>query len=168
MPRYAAHAPPGPPSTASADRVALALQGFSWLALLFGPWWLAFHRLWRALLGWIVATVALTVGGYALGAPPAAVYVGQALIALWLGLQGADLRSAALARSGRPLVDIVAAADEDAALAAFFARWLEDGAAEPAAAPPPPAPPAPSRAPGEASLRQPVLGLFPQPWGRPR
>lgn len=164
MPLYAAHAPPGPPSLAGADRVALVPQGFSWPAFVFGPWWLAAKRLWLALVGWLVATLALIVGFHALGAPVAALYLAQALIALWLGLEAARLRSAALARAGRPLADVVAAPDEDVALRAFFARWLEG---EDAPEPPPPAP-APPRAPGEASLRQPVVGLFPQPWGRER
>jgi hypothetical protein len=170
MPLYAAHAPPGPPSLAGADRVALVQQGFSWPAFVLGPWWLAAMRLWLALIGWIVVTLALIGGGYTLGAPVAALYLAQALVALWLGLEAARLRSAALARAGRPLADVVAAPDEGVALRAFFARWLEG---EDVAAPPPPAErpaesPAPPRAPGEASLRQPVVGLFPQPWGRER
>ena len=164
MPLYAAHAPNGAPSLPAADRVALVPQGFSWPAFFFGPWWLAAKRLWLALAGWLVATLVLIGGGYALGAPVAAIYLAQALVALWLGLEAARLRSAALARAGRPLADVVAAPDEDVALRAFFARWLEG---EDAPEPPPPAP-APPRAPGEASLRQPVVGLFPRPWGRER
>ena len=165
MPLYAAHAPPGLPTLAGSDRVTLVPQGFSWSAFVFGPWWLAARGLWRALLGWALASLALIGGAYALGASAGALVAIQGLIALFLGLEAANLRSAALGRSGRPLVDMVAAADDDTALKAFFARWLEDDAGAP---PAPAAPSGPARPLGDASLRQPVTGLFPRAWDRSR
>jgi len=167
MPIYAVHAPKGPPSLAAADRVTLVRQNFSWPALLLGPWWLAARALWRALIVWAVLAAALIVGAAALGVPPGAIAAALALIALYLGLEAANLRSAALARSGRPLVDMVAAADEDSALGAFFARWTAQG--EPVQPPPrEPSAAAPARPAGPTALRQPVLGLFPEPGGRAR
>lgn len=168
MPLYAAHAPQGAPTLAAADRVALVPQGFSWPAFFFGPWWLLAKGLWRALLGWFAVT-ALMGAAYALiGAPYPALAAAQLMIALYLGLEGARLRSNALARGGRPLADLVAASDDQVALKTFFERWSE---AEP---PPAPAPREPSpdaagpRPAGAGSLRQPVLGLFPEPGGRDR
>lgn len=169
MPLYAVHAPKGPPSLADADRVTLVRQGFSWAAFLFGPLWLLAKGLWRALIVWALAAVALSLCGYALRAPPGSISAAQFLVALYLGLEAATLRSAALARSGRPLVDMAAASDEDAALRAFFGRWL--ARSEPVApreAAPSQAPLAPPRPPVPAALRQPVTGLFPEPGGRSR
>jgi hypothetical protein len=168
MPLYAAHAPKGPASLAGADRVRLAPQGFSWPAFLFGPLWLIAKGLWRALLVWAAADVLLGVASATFGLGPTPLTLAQFAIGLFLGLEAGALRSAALERSGLPLADIVAAPDEDLALRAFFARWLAQPAPQPAA-PTPPAPPStPIRTTGAASLRQPVIGLFPDSGGRER
>ncbi|QLP97128.1 MAG: DUF2628 domain-containing protein [Rhodoblastus sp.] len=125
MPIYAAHAPKGPPSLAAADRVTLVRQGFSWRAFLFGPWWLAASSLWRALIVWAITVAVVIFGAGALGAPDGAIFAALALIALYLGLEAAALRSAALDRAGRPLADILAAGDEDSARSASTrAGWL--------------------------------------------
>lgn len=170
MPLYAAHAPQGAPTLAAADRVALVPQGFSWPAFFFGPWWLLAKGLWCALLGWF-ALSALMGAAYALiGAPYPALAAAQLMVALFLGLEGARLRSNALARAGRPLADLVAAPDDQVALKTFFERWSEE-APPPPSAPREPAPDASGPRPsggGANSLRQPVLGLFPEPGGRDR
>lgn len=166
---YAAHAAKGPATLAGADRVRLAPQGFSWPAFLFGPFWLLAKGLWRALLVWLAADILLAVAAATLGLGPQPLTLAQLAIALFLGLEGGALRSAALERSGLPLADIVAAPDEDLALRAFFARWLEnDPTPQPAAAAPPAPLSTPIRTTGAASLRQPVIGLFPDSGGRER
>lgn len=169
MPIYAAHAPKGPPSLAAADRVTLVRQGFSWRAFLFGPWWLAASSLWRALIVWAITVAVVIFGAGALGAPDGAIFAALALIALYLGLEAAALRSAALDRAGRPLADILAAGDEDSARSAFYARWLAQAEAAAPQSPTPtrePSAPAPPRPSYTTAPRQPVLGLFPDPAGR--
>lgn len=168
MPLYAAHAPKGPPTLQGADRVTLVRQGFSWPAFLFGPWWLIAKGLWRALIVWALVAVVLIVGGAVLRAAPGSIFAAQLLIQLYLGLEAATLRSAALGRSGRPLADMVAAPDEDVALRAVFARWLTGEREAPSPSPAPPPPPLAPRPAGPAALRQPVMGLFPEPGGRSR
>ncbi|MBK9083671.1 MAG: DUF2628 domain-containing protein [Rhizobiales bacterium] len=138
MPIFAVHAPPTPGATIEvagqaadrlADRVALVREGFSKPALLFGPLWLVRHGLWRALIVWLLAMLAIGVGAALLRLPPGAALALLALVNLWLGVEGAGLRSAALTRGGRPLVDVVASEDEAAGERIFFARWLAAGAA---------------------------------------
>jgi anti-sigma-K factor RskA len=163
MPLYAAYAPRGPLTLEACDEAALVPQGFSKPAFFFGPLWLAAKGLWRALLGWTLAMAALAVMVVAFGLPPIALLAVEALFALYLGVEAPALRGAALTRSGRPLVDVLAAADEQVALKALFADWsgLRQTADAPTrAASEPPRPPA------GGSIRQPVLGLFPEPGGR--
>ncbi len=55
MPVYTVHAPVAPDaSIVAADRFAFVRDGFHFWAMVFGPLWLLSHRLWLALLGWIV------------------------------------------------------------------------------------------------------------------
>ena len=44
------------------DRFAFVRDGFHFWAALLGPLWLAWHRLWLALIGWIVVMAAIDVG----------------------------------------------------------------------------------------------------------
>ena len=78
------------------------------------------------------------------------------LAALYLGFEGRALEAAALTRRGRPLADIVCAADSSAAERAFFARAVDSTDA---------APPAPPRGGPAAGAPHAVIGLFPEAGG---
>ena len=61
-----------PPSTNSADfaatdRFAFVRDGFHFWAAVLGVVWLAWHRLWLALLGWIVLMAIIDFGIVKLG-----------------------------------------------------------------------------------------------------
>ena len=68
MPVYTVHAPVtnGADLTAT-DKFAFVRDGFHFWAAVAGVIWLAWHRLWLALIGWIVLILALDVGLAALG-----------------------------------------------------------------------------------------------------
>ena len=69
MPVYTVHAPvTNDAGIRATDRFAFVRDGFHFWAALLGPVWLAWHRLWLALIGWIVVMVAIDVGMAALGA----------------------------------------------------------------------------------------------------
>src|SRR6266571_2012914 len=51
----------------SADRCAFVRDGFHVWAALAGPLWLAWHRLWLALIGWIIVVLGMDAGMAALG-----------------------------------------------------------------------------------------------------
>src|ERR1700712_5643465 len=51
MPVYTVHAPAA--DDGEADRFTFVRDGFHFWAFVFGPLWLARHRLWLALLGYI-------------------------------------------------------------------------------------------------------------------
>lgn len=145
---------PGDP--AALDKAEVVKDAFSWGAFFFTFLWFFYHRLWLAGLGTILVLIAF--GGLlnALDVHPAAAFLAQMLLHVLIGLEANSLRRWTLARSGRPAIDAVTAADRDEAEAKAFARWL--GRSAPAAAPSPrnPAPPVPPR-----SGSEPVIGLFP-------
>ena len=90
----------------------LIREGFSWGALLFGPIWLLAHR------AWVPGLIALAAGVLIAVLAPAGLM--PALLALYgvtLGLYGNDFRRFAVERRGFVLSHVLAARNEDAALA---------------------------------------------------
>jgi hypothetical protein len=107
---YTAHIRPG-------AAPVLVREGFSWGALIFGPLWLAAHRVWIAAaltLAAIVLIIVLTEGGLA-----AALLVATVVL---LGLSGHDLRRWSLDHRGYLLSQVVAARDELDAIARLLER----------------------------------------------
>jgi hypothetical protein len=154
---FAAHcAPEFPRSSKALEQARVYRVGFVWPALLFGPLWLVARRLWRPLTLWIVAAALVEAAtAHALLDPSAAFWL-YLVAALYLGVEGRALEAAALTRGGRPLADIVCAADSSGAERTFFAR-----AADLAEPPRPPAPPHGGPAAGAPH----VIGLFPEAGG---
>jgi hypothetical protein len=172
MPVYTVHAPViTSEGLAATDRFAFVRDGFHFWAALLGPFWLAWHRLWLALIGWIVVVVAIDVGMSALGAGPGAIFWTNVLIALLMGFEAASLWRWTLSRRNWRQLDIVVADDEESAERRFFERWTakqralsNDQSAVDRGAPPPT-----RDIPGQAFSRPPplpqneIIGLFPEP-----
>jgi Protein of unknown function (DUF2628) len=171
MPVYTVHAP----VTANAgiratDRFAFVRDGFHFWAFILGFVWLAWHRLWLALIGWIVMIAAIDFGMTALGMGRMTVFWANVLIALLLGFEAASLQRWTLSRRNWRQLDIVVADDEETAERRFFDRWtaqqralVNDQAAVDRGAPPPT-----RDIPGQAFSRPPssqseIIGLFPEP-----
>lgn len=155
---FAAHcAPEFRRSSDALEQARVFRLGFVWPALIFGPLWLVARRLWRPLAAWIVAAALVAAAtSHGLLDPDAGSWL-YVLAALYLGVEGRALEAAALTRRGRPLADIVCAANSSGAEREFFAR-----AAELAEAGPPPAPP---RGGPAARASHAVIGLFPEAGG---
>ena len=176
MPVYTVHAPvTSGTDMAAADRFAFVRDGFHFWAAVLGIVWLAWHRLWLALLGWIVLMAAIDFGMAKLGVGGGTILLVDILLALLLGFEAASLERWTLSRRNWRQVDIVVAGDEEAAERRFFDRWTakqralsNDQAAVDRGAPPPT-----RDIPGQPFSRPPplprneIIGLFPQP-GAPR
>ena len=68
MPVYTVHAPvTSGADVAATDRFAFVRDGFHFWAAVLGPVWLAWHRLWLALIGWIVLMAVIDVAMVRLG-----------------------------------------------------------------------------------------------------
>ncbi len=143
-----------------AERIRFVRDRFTWSAFLFAPLWMLRHRLWLALVGYLVVVAAATVGlGYA-GARLSAIVVVLALIHLLIGVEAATIRRASLMRRGWRDLGVAIGDDLEAAERRFFDSYAARSAARgETLAPPPPAPPPPLRA-GPAGD---VIGLFPEP-----
>ncbi len=171
MPVYTVHAPIADNAgIAATDRFAFVRDGFHFWAALLGPLWLAWHRLWLALIGWIIVMIAIEVGMARLGASGTAMFFTNVLIALLTGFEAASIRRWTLSRRNWRQLDIVVAEDEESAERRFFDRWtakqrvLNDQSAVDRGAPPPT-----RDIPGQPFSRPPplpqseIIGLFPEP-----
>ena len=172
MPVYTVHAPVMTDAGFRAtDRFAFVRDGFHFWAFVLGLVWLAWHRLWLALIGWIVVIAAVDIGMMALGTGRIMVFVANLLLALLLGFEAASLQRWTLSRRNWRQLDIVVADDEESAERRFFDRWTakqrnpgNDQSAVDRGAPPPT-----RDIPGQAFSRSPplpqseIIGLFPEP-----
>lgn len=99
------------------DRPPVLLrEGWSWGAFVFGPFWLLVRRAWLPAVLWLALSVllaALAPGG----ARPVLVFA----LSVLAGLLGWDLVRWSLLRRGYGLAHVLAARDEEAALARLLA-----------------------------------------------
>jgi hypothetical protein len=172
MPVYTVHAPVSNNADIRAtDRFAFVRDGFHVWAALLGVVWLAWHRLWLALIGWIALMAIIDFAMVRLGISGATVFAVDALLALLLGFEAASLWRWTLSRRKWRQLDIVVADDEEAAERRFFDRWTakqralsNDQSAVDRGGPPPT-----RDVPGQGFSRRPplpqdeIIGLFPQP-----
>ena len=172
MPVYTVHAPfANGADLRATDKFVFVRDGFYVWATLLGVVWLAWHRLWLALLGWIAALAVIDLGMIALGAGLMAVLLANGLIALLMGFEAASLRRWTLSRGNWRQLDVVVGDDEEAAERRFFDRWTArqrgpgyDQLATERGGPPPT-----RDVPGQPFSKPPplqqseIIGLFPQP-----
>jgi Protein of unknown function (DUF2628) len=175
MPVYTVHAPVTNSADVSAtDRFAFVRDGFHFWAAVLGVVWLAWHRLWLALIGWLVLTTAIDVAMIRFGIAGTVIFFVDLLLALLLGFEAASLERWTLSRRHWRQLDIVVADDEEAAERRFFDRWtarqralFPDQSAVDRGAPPPT-----RDIPGQPFSRPPplpqseIIGLFPEPGGQ--
>src|SRR5580698_7602578 len=170
MPVYTVHAPVSSSVDFRAtDRFAFVRDGFHVWAAIFGVIWLAWHRLWLALLGWIVLMTVIDIAMVRVGVAGATVFAVDGLLALLLGFEAASLQRWTLSRRKWRQLDIVVADDEEAAERRFFDRWTakqralsNDQSAVDRGGPPPT-----RDVPGQPFSRPPgapgdIIGLFPE------
>jgi hypothetical protein len=175
MPVYTVHAPTDNAGLRATDRFTFVRDGFHVWAFLLSVLWLAWHRLWLALIGWIVAVAAIDFAMTALGAGKTTIFLTNVLIALLMGFEAASLQRWTLSRRNWRQLDIVVADDEESAERRFFDRWTakqrgfpNDQSAVDRGGPPPT-----RDTPGQGFSRPPplpqdaIIGLFPEP-GAPR
>ena len=176
MPVYTVHAPATDiVDLGATDRFAFVRDGFHVWAAVLGAVWLAWHRLWLALVGWIILIIATDVAMVRFGVGATTVFLVDGLLALLLGFEASSLKRWTLSRRNWRQLDVVVADDEEAAERRFFDRWsakqrlsVNDQQAVDRGAPPPT-----RDVPGQAFSRPPplprdeIIGLFPEP-GAPR
>jgi hypothetical protein len=160
----------GRDAATAADMIFLR-EKFSWPALFFAPLWMLWHRLWLALLVWLLAITVLAAAAYGLDLNPWSTALVLSIPTLIVAFEAAELRRRKLLRGGYRDAGVAIGRDLDEAERRFFADWVTaTPAAERPSAPPPRRPSVPSAAPATfapATSAAPasIVGLFPQPGG---
>lgn len=149
--------PANAPTLADAERVVFLREKFSWPALFFGPFWLAWHRLWLALALWVVATFSLGILMVSLKFPDSMMSAVFLVPSLIIAFEATAIRRRKLLRKPMRDAGVVIAQDIEIAERRFFADWAKRAGAAPTERP---ALSAGAMPPLDPS---PVLGLFPQP-----
>jgi hypothetical protein len=173
MPVYTVHAPAGNGANlAATDQFTFVRDGFHFWAAALTVIWLAWHRLWLALIGWIALTIAIQFGLVALGVSNGAILFADVLIAILTGLEAASLQRWTLSRHRWRQLDTVVADNEESAERRFFDRWTakQRGLTNDQWAVDRGAPPPTRNIPGQPFSKPPlpqggIIGLFPEPGG---
>lgn len=174
MPVYTVHAPvANGADLAATDKFVFVRDGFHFWAAVAGVIWLAWHRLWLALIGWLVLTFVIDYALARLGVGRSAIFLVDLVLMVLLGLEAASLQRWTLSRRRWRQIDIVVGDDAETAERRFFARWtarhrgtVNDQPSVDRGAPPP------TRGiPGQPFSKPPplpqggIIGLFPEPGG---
>jgi hypothetical protein len=113
---HTVHAPTG-----GGDALFVREQ-FSWPAFVFGPFWLAWRRLWLGLALWLAAAVLVGLGLWVSRLSTDAVAFVILLAQAFLGLEAAGLARDGLTRRGYRLVDVVVGDRREDVETLFFRR----------------------------------------------
>ncbi len=172
MPVYTVHAPVAAQGQRTmektTDRYVFVRDGFYFWAMIAPVVWMLYHRLWLALLGYIVLLVAISFGLSKLGVGSDVNLMVFVLLSVLIGLEAASLRRRKLSRRKWRQLDVVVAADEEAAERRFFDRhadglnpapsssmsWADRGPQQPSSAP---------YQPQATNSSKDIIGSFPQP-----
>jgi len=109
-----------------AEALVFVRDGFSWMAALLTPFWMIAHRLWLALIGYLVVVVGLQLLLAMLGMPQRAVGWVMVAVHLLVGFEGDAIRRWTLRRRGYALVGSVSGRGLDECERRFFDAWLND------------------------------------------
>jgi Protein of unknown function (DUF2628) len=158
-------------TAANPVRFVFVRDGFSFWALLFGPVWMLWHRMWLVLLGYVVLMTALFFALRAAGVSENMTLLVHGLVALLIGFEAATLRRFTLARRRFRQVGLVVGDNIEAAEQRFFDAWVPQqrtpGKPDLPVQSVQPAQPYTLAAPvGPLTARRDVIGLFPEQGGR--
>jgi hypothetical protein len=148
----------------AAELVRFVREKFYWSALFFAPVWLLWHALWVGFVCWLLAEAILAILGYMLGLDPSVTAVLLWLPSFVVAFEGAELRRRKLLRSGYRDAGVAVGATLEDAEYRFFTDWISRATALPGEDR---IAPAVSARTGAPAVPGPVIGLFPQPGGRP-
>jgi hypothetical protein len=136
-----------------AERVVFLREKFSWLALVFGPLWLLWNRLWLGLAFWLAAMALIGATVAALRLESFIAVLVLSVPSLILAFEATLLQRQKLAADGFRDAGVVLAEDIESAERRFFDGWLAREKAKPQS--PSSLPPLPQPSPSR------VIGFFP-------
>jgi hypothetical protein len=157
---YTVHAPAsyGVDVRTTSDKLVFVRDGFYFWAFALSLVWLIWHRLWLALFGYVVISVASDIVLRSFGVDASARTFVMIVIAFLIGLEAGSLRHWKLSRRKWRQLDVVVADNEEDAERRFFGRWVAEPSRDDRGNGPLHPMPRSSLTP-----QQDVLGLFPEP-----
>ena len=174
MPVYTVHAPTAYAADFRAtDKFVFVRDGFHFWAMVLGPLWLIWKRLWLALLGWVILYIVLQAAVVQLGGGAEALVAVDTMLAILMGLEASTLQRWTYSRRNWRQLDVVVADDEETAERRFFDRFTSgkrwsgyDSQLVDRGGPPPTRDVPPQRFSEPPPLPQGgIIGLFPEPGG---
>lgn len=149
-----------PQKKAAGEDVRFIRDGFSFLALVFPTIWLLWQRLWIAFALFVMLMAAFVFIADKIS--PLLVVLLNALVGLYLGLEGTNLKSLKLKNKGWQEVDVIIANDEEEAEVRFFSKRMNEHAVREENVPTPETgPPLQARTPVLTQKKRSVIGGFP-------
>jgi hypothetical protein len=139
-------------------------DGFHFWAFVLAPLWLLLHRLWLALLIYVLGYGALSFVLAFARVSSSIQLVVALLVALLMGFEASSIWRWTLNRRGWAMLGFVVAEDAEMAERRFFAEWQKHAADAPSVPVSEPRYSAPVRR-GPPSPSD-VIGLFPEPGGQ--
>lgn len=123
---FTVHEPPKPAGTKleRAEQLLFVRDGFSWRALLFGPFYFLFRAEWLSLVLYIIVAIALSVLLRLFSAGNEWTGWMMLLLNVIAGFEATDLKRWSLARRGWREIAAVGGRDQDDAERRFFEDWL--------------------------------------------
>lgn len=166
MPTYTVHAPSSlmRDASSSPERFLFVRDGFHFWAFVVAPLWLLLHRLWLALLIYVVGYGALSFGFAFARVSLNTQLIVALLIALLMGFEASSTWRWTLNRRGWATLGFVVAEDAEMAERRFFTEWQKRAADAPSVPATEPKYSAPVRR-GPPSPSD-IIGLFPEPGGQ--
>ena len=123
---FTIHEPPNPPADRidRAEAMVFIPDGFSWMAALFAPFWLASRQLWLALAAYLAATFAVAAGFSALGLSPVSITIALVAINVWLGFEAFEIQRLTLSAKSWGDAGSVSGSNLTECERRFFDLWL--------------------------------------------
>jgi|SRR5690349_2296939 uncharacterized protein DUF2628 len=167
MPTFTVHAPQLERTndvSRAAEQFVFVRDGFHFWAFVLAPLWLLLHRLWLALLIYVVGYGVLTFGFAFARVSSTNQLIVALLIALLIGLEASSIWRWTLNRRGWATLGFVVAVNAETAERRFFAEWQKRAVDAPSA----PAAEAKHSTPVRRGPPSPsgIIGLFPEPGGQ--
>lgn len=126
MQTYTVHEPPNPPESRlkRSDRLVFVREGFSWWAALLAPIWMLTHRMWLALLLYLIGVTALDVALLRAEVSPQWVSLATIAVHLVIGFEAGSLRRWSLGRRRWQMLGVVTGQSRADCERRFFQLWL--------------------------------------------
>jgi hypothetical protein len=123
---FTVHEPPDPPADRidRAEKLIFIKDGFSWAAAVFGPLWMIVHRLWWALLGFVLIVGSLQLIGKAVAIDQRWIGLAGFALNVLVGFEADTFRRWALNRRGWHMLGAVSGKTYAECERRFFEAWL--------------------------------------------